>query len=196
MPSFIIVGYVWPNLGGGAFLTAPHPWAALKKPIWIGLNCIGWKLGTMSNFGKTHEKKNGRPKISFFPSGFSFTTIYKSQDSSGRGRAFLLLHTITSTCYTDTKLRTLKFTSLVFLDIAQDWRLGQFLTSSRAANLPKIICGPRSKRLKSVPKWYFLDPSQTCLFSLQTHNEVSFSSTCEAINFTNLHLHPTIQDFL
>ena len=123
----------------------------------------------MSNFGKTHEKKNGRPKISFFPSGFSFTTIYKSQDSSGRGRAFLLLHTITSTCYTDTKLRTLKFTSLVFLDIAQDWRLGQFLTSSRAANLPKIICGPRSKRLKSLSAKIIFSRSQSNLLVFSTN---------------------------
>ena len=142
---------------------------------------------------KLTKKKMGGPKLVFFHLGFlsqPFTNHRTAVEGGGHFFYFTL------SLLRATQTRTLKFTSLVFLDIAQDWRLGQFLTSSRAANLPKIICGPRSKRLKSVPKWYFLDPSQTCLFSLQTHNEVSFSSTCEALNFTNLHLHPTIQDFL
>ena len=37
----------------------------------------------------------------FFLSGFSFTTIHKSQDCRGRGRAFLQLLTTTSSCFTD-----------------------------------------------------------------------------------------------
>ena len=38
----------------------------------------------------------------FFLSGFSFTTIHKSQDCRGRRRAFLELLTTTSTHFTDT----------------------------------------------------------------------------------------------
>ena len=51
----------------------------------------------------------------------------------------------------------LKFALLVFLDIAQDSSLRQYLTSSRAETSKNVLChklGPN--RPKSGPKWYFV----------------------------------------
>ena len=50
-----------------------------------------------------------------------------------------------------------EFALLVFLDIAQDSSLRQYLTSSRAETSKNVLChklGPN--RPKSGPKWYFV----------------------------------------
>ena len=51
----------------------------------------------------------------------------------------------------------LKFASLVFLDIAQDFSLRQYLTSSRAETSKNILCHKLGhNRPKSGSKWYFV----------------------------------------
>ena len=57
----------------------------------------------------------------------------------------------------------------------------------------------RMQHFKKVAQNYKINPEgashQKKVFSLETTNEVHFSSTCEVFNFTNLPLNPTIRNF-
>ena len=55
-----------------------------KKVMYIK----NYKVTSNRNISKETKKQN-EEKNFFFLSGFSFTTVHKSQDCRGRGRAFL-----------------------------------------------------------------------------------------------------------